>query len=97
MEYADYMDGDSELLELDLEYGKGVIGDMFDGYRIDEETIPEGSHLYFIEHRENEFSTPLYIRKNPCLVNFMGSFVTESEIDFGEDDELRIVDYNWIV
>lgn len=97
MEYTDYMDGGSELLELDLEYGKGVIGDMFDGDRIDEKTIPKGHHLYFIEHRENEFSSPIYIKKKPFNVNFMGSFVTESEIDFGESDELRIVDYNWIV
>lgn len=95
MESVNYVNTEFDLIELNLKNGKAVIGNMFDGERIDEADVPKGLHLYFIEHTENNFSEPLYIRKKPFNVNFMGSFVTKEEIDFDGVEELEIEDYNW--
>lgn len=97
MKIIDYKEGTPESLELTLKNGKTVLGEMFDGERIDWKTIPEGTYIYFIEHTEKDFSEPLYIRKIRMNVNFMGSFVTKEDIDFGDEDELKIEDYNWIL
>lgn len=94
MESVNYVHVEFNLIELNLKNGKAVIGDMFDGEKIDEAEVPEGLHLYFIEHTEGNFREPLYIRKKPFSVNFMGSFVTEEEIDFDGGEELEIEDYD---
>ena len=73
--------------------GKWYQGILYDGYRFDPNTVPEGYYLYHLRHGDGIFSVPITIEKN-VLVNFLGSFLCKEKLPIAED-YLEVQDYNY--
>lgn len=65
-----------------------LINGMFTCLRVDEDDVPEGMFKYDIRESD-DLSLPAAIEKH-VFVNHYGTFVTDTEIDFGGCDSLEI-------
>ena len=70
-----------------------ISGELFDGMRLEPDSIPTGKHLYWMRHDEGDMGTPVSISPSPILVDFYGSFVTDEELPISE--EAPIIDYGF--
>ena len=46
-----------------------VKGELFDGIRIDPESVPSGKHLYWMRHEDGDVCIPVSISPESILVN----------------------------
>lgn len=84
-----------DMLALVLEDGREISGEFFDGVSL--ENVPQDKYDYFLRHSEDDWSQPVGIKKNKGLtVNFMGSIVLDTPLDFGDKDELAVEDWNLV-
>ena len=62
----------------------------YDGVHFEGE-LPKGKYAYYCRHKEMNLSQMVSIKKERNLtVNFWGTIVTDSPIDFGTDDEVMV-------
>ena len=87
LDYADQMD--IQLSGSD----EWISGELFDGMRLEPDSIPTGKHLYWMRHDEGDMGTPVSVSPSPILVDFYGSFVTDEELPISE--EAPIIDYGF--
>lgn len=77
---------------LTAEDGTEYKGEFID-LRIDPATIPKDKYVYHCRHDDDgDWTTPVTIEKR-VLVNFCGTLITETEIDFKGEKEIPIEDY----
>ena len=83
-------------LELVLDDGLIINADGYESSYFTDE-LPEGKHDYYVRHSDEDWTEICGIKKNKGLtVNFWGTIVTDEELDFGEDNELYVVEYSYI-
>lgn len=86
---------DAQPIELTIS-NKTYKGELYDSIWFGD-TVPEGKRDYYVRHAENDFGRPSSIKSNKGItVNFLGTFVTSTPIDFGKNDELTVGDYNYL-
>lgn len=71
---------------------------VFSQFRIKEESIPEGTHMFHLRHSDIDDAIPCTLEKR-VVVNFYGTFITSKEVplkDGGDNDpHLRIADWSF--
>ena len=74
------------------EDGTEYKGEFID-LRIDPATIPQGKHMYHCRHDDSgDWCTPVTIEKR-VIVNFCGTLITDTEIDFKGETYIPIEEY----
>ena len=77
---------------LTAEDGTEYKGEFID-LRIDPATIPKDKYVYHCRHDDDgDWCTPVTIEKR-VIVNFCGTLITETEINFNEETYIPIEDY----
>lgn len=79
---------------LTAEDGTEYKGEFID-LRIDPTTIPKGKYMYHCRHDDDgDWTTPVTIEKH-VLVNFCGTFIMDTEIDFKGETYIPIENYSY--
>lgn len=90
--YDRYM---TDNVELTAEDGTVYRGEYVD-HRIVRETIPVEKYAYDCRHGDDDWCAPVTIEEGVVVVNFAGTFITDTPIDFMGDDYIDIIDQNYI-
>lgn len=82
-------------IELIAEDGTEYIGEFID-LRIKADTIPEGKFMYHCRHDDDgDWVTPVTIERK-VVVNFCGTLIMDTEIDFKGETYIPIKDYSYM-
>lgn len=87
--YDEAIDGADEIV-LYVDNDREING-LFTNGRVDRHTVPEGYYVY--DFREGEDGTFCSI-ENEVVVNHAGSFITDTELDLGDDGKSLISEDN---
>lgn len=88
MNYKDALEN-VELMGIKLSGSDEMVkGELFDGIRIDPESVPSGKHLYWMRHEDVDFCVPVSISPKSILVNFYGSFVADQRLPIVEETNI---------
>ena len=71
--------------------GEWIDCEAYESVYFEEGSLPDGKHSYYCRHADNNWSKIIGVKRDKGLtVNFWGSIVTDTHIDFGTEDELVI-------
>ncbi len=93
--YADVCSNGYSRIELFLKIkgqkGKWIKCEGYESIYFDDDEIPAGKYSYYCRHKDKNWDYIESVKKNKELtVNFWGSIVTDTPIDFGENNEISI-------